>query len=281
MQDFIIELSQYARGIDSDFILIPQNGEEMLFDDIDAEKSGNTSVLNAIDGVGVEEVYDGSKADEYRFNMLKKLSSEKILVADHLSDNSLLSNHFSFADQNNWIAFPRQKENYDYKVIQSQIHNENTLDINSLSDAKNYLYLISSENYATKNDFISTIDATNYDMVIIDAFFGDELFSSADILALQTKPNGARRLVIAYMSIGSAENYRYYWQDKWRRGKPNFLKKKYDGYKDECWVEYWDPEWKKIIYGNDDSYTKKFLNAGFDGTYLDNVEAFYFLYHRK
>jgi len=45
-------------------------------------------------------------------------------------------------------------------------------------------------------------------------------------------------------------------------------------------VQFWNPEWQKIIYGNDDSYMKKILDAGFDGAYLDNVEAYYFLYNK-
>jgi len=61
---------------------------------------------------------------------------------------------------------------------------------------------------------------------------------------------------------------------------PLFIKRKYEGYDDEYWVRFWKPEWHKIIYGNDDSYIKKILDAGFDGAYLDNVEAYYFLYFR-
>ena len=59
------------------------------------------------------------------------------------------------------------------------------------------------------------------------------------------------------------------------------LKKKYDGYTDEFWVNFWEKEWQTIIYGNDNSYMKKIITAGFDGAYLDNVEAYYFLFHNE
>ncbi|HEC89701.1 MAG TPA: hypothetical protein ENI44_03860, partial [Thermoplasmatales archaeon] len=39
-------------------------------------------------------------------------------------------------------------------------------------------------------------------------------------------------------------------------------------------VKYWYPEWQSIIYGNNDSYLKKILDAGFDGVYLDVIDAF-------
>ena len=86
-------------------------------------------------------------------------------------------------------------------------------------------------------------------------------------------------MLIAYVNVGAAENWRYYWQDKWKLHRPAWLKKEYDGYDDEIWVKFWDKDWKNIIYGNDDSYMKKIIDVGFDGAYLDNVEAYYYLYN--
>ena len=163
-------------------------------------------------------------------------------------------------------------------TIPSEISNENSIDVNSLADAQNYLYLISNENYLNKESFIAAINATNYDLVLIDAFFNGQLFTKEEIDALKTKNNGAKRLVIAYINVGAAESYRYYWEEDWKLNHPRWLKKNYDGYPDEIWVKFWHKDWKNIIYGNDQSYTKKLLNSGFDGAYLDNVEAFYFLY---
>jgi cysteinyl-tRNA synthetase len=39
-------------------------------------------------------------------------------------------------------------------------------------------------------------------------------------------------------------------------------------------VRYWDKTWQNIIYGNNDTYLKKIIDAGFDGVYLDVVDAF-------
>lgn len=284
MQDFIISISEYARSQDPDFILIPQNGEEILFEDIDPEKGLRSDLIQAINGYGVEELfYNGSSyaPDDYRLGMLRKVNSSlKVMVADYLDSDSNASGAFQAADAEQFIAFPRNTTNYDYKYIPGTVHNENTDDIQNLSQAKNYLYLISTDNYSDKTSFLTAIQNTNFDVVIIDAFFGDELLSSSDVASLKTKLNGGQRLVISYMNIGSAEKYRYYWKKHWGLHHPLWLKKKYDGYKDEIWVKFWKDEWQEIIYGNDDSYTKKLLNAGFDGAYLDNIEGFYFLYHK-
>ena len=39
-------------------------------------------------------------------------------------------------------------------------------------------------------------------------------------------------------------------------------------------IEYWNEEWQSIIYGNENSYLKKILDSGFDGVYLDIVDAY-------
>lgn len=41
-----------------------------------------------------------------------------------------------------------------------------------------------------------------------------------------------------------------------------------------CLTNDWDENWQAIIYGNDDSYLKKIIDAGFDGVYLDIIDAF-------
>lgn len=281
MQDFIIAISSYARSSNPNFILIPQNGAELLFNDVNADGSLDQNFLAAINGIAVEELYfNGTyQPDDYRLQMLLKTkASIPVLVADYHQSDTTLPLSYQYADSDGFIAFPRVSNNYDYQYIPDSVHHENANDVLSLSAAQNYLYLISTGGFPDKASYLAAIQQTNFDAVIIDAFYGDELLTSAEVSSLKTKANGGQRLVIAYMSIGSAEKYRYYWKEDWKIHHPRWLKKEYDGYPDEIWVKYWKQDWKDIIYGNDESYTKKLLNVGFDGTYLDNVEAFYFLY---
>ena len=76
------------------------------------------------------------------------------------------------------------------------------------------------------------------------------------------------------MSIGQAEDYRYYWQADWRLETPTWLDKEDNNWKGNYYVKYWDRDWQNIIFGNDDAYLKKVIDAGFDGVYLDLVDAF-------
>ena len=78
------------------------------------------------------------------------------------------------------------------------------------------------------------------------------------------------------MSIGEAEDYRYYWKDEWdkKREWPDWIYKENPDWEGNYKVWYWEQEWKDIIFGNDDSYLKKVIDAGFDGAYLDIIDAF-------
>ena len=202
------------------------------------------------------------------------------MVSEFVSDNNFISDAFSKNYNEGFICFTRNSDNYHYKQIPDSVPYENNTDITNLSLAQNYLYLISTENFSTKQEMINAISATNFDLIIIDLFFNGEELTSTEINQLKTKANGGKRLVISYINIGAAEKFRYYWKSNWKLGNPKWIKKKYQGYDDEFWVEFWHKEWQDIIFGNDNSYMKKIINAGFDGAYLDNVEAYYFLYHK-
>ena len=281
MVEFVSELSTYAKNLDPNFLVIPQNGAELAFNYQDINDGLNQNYLSYIDGVGIESLfYNGSlNPDEERLNMLREVvTSKTILVSDNLSDDSNMDNAVSRNSDEGFLAFPRSNNNYDYLYIPDTIYYENADDVLNLLDAENYLYLISTDAYTDRESFISAIEATNYDLVIIDAFFDNVLLSPADVGRMKIKANGGQRLVIAYINVGAAENYRYYWQEKWKLHKPNWLKKPYDGYEDEIWVQFWKSAWKDIIFRNSDSYIDKILISKFDGAYLDNVEAYYFLY---
>jgi len=229
MQDFVINISNYAKGYNPNFIIIPQNGIELAFNNIDPNDGLNTSYMSSIDGIGVEELfYNGTYAlDGERLSMLQHLkASKKVLVSEFVSDNNNIADAFSRNYNEGFICFTRSSDNYHYKQIPDSVPNENATNITSLSLAQNYLYLISTDNYASKQDMINAISLTNFDVVIIDLFFDGVEFTSSEINQLKIKANGGRRLVISYISIGSAEKFRYYWKKKLGASSSLMVKKK-------------------------------------------------------
>jgi cysteinyl-tRNA synthetase len=143
-----------------------------------------------------------------------------------------------------------------------------------LSDAKNFLYLINPEStFTSREDLIMGLIQTDYDVLIIDAFYGERVLDSVAVGALRRQA-GRTRLVLAYMSIGEAEDYRYYWDASWATSPPSWLAEENPEWEGNYKVRYWEKGWRNIIYGNDNSYLQKIINAGFDGVYLDIIDAF-------
>jgi cysteinyl-tRNA synthetase, unknown class len=125
-----------------------------------------------------------------------------------------------------------------------------------------------------------TIADSPYDLVVTDFARGEDRneipLTKEEVKAMQTRPDGSKRLVIAYLSIGETENYRYYWKKEWDKQRPSWMGKENKEWKANYLAKYWEPEWQKIIYGSPEAYVDRVLAAGFDGFYFDRVDAYYF-----
>lgn len=119
---------------------------------------------------------------------------------------------------------------------------------------------------------LDAIARTGFDLVIMDySSDGSQNgeFSKEQISALQNSPTG-RKIVLAYLSIGEAENYRFYWKKEWKPRNPVWIESVNPDWPGNFKVRYWDPAWRIIVK----EYLDRILRAGFDGTYLDVVDAY-------
>jgi len=287
MRDFVLGISSYSKAINSNFIIIPQNGHELLTENGEETGSPVVDYINAIDGVGREDLFYGYDNDNeptpaadndymIAFMDIAEINGVEVLVTDYCWSHSNMDDSYAQNAANAYISFAadhRELDNIpDYPATP---YNVNTDNITSLTEAKNFLYLLNPGTFSTKVEFLNAIQNTNYDLVIMDLFFDDsgELIFD-DVTSLKTKLNGGSRLIIAYMSIGETENYRYYWNSDWNNNPPIWLEEENPIFEGNFKVRYWDEEWQDIIFGNDNSYLKKILDAGFDGVYLDIIDAF-------
>ncbi len=118
--------------------------------------------------------------------------------------------------------------------------------------------------------------AAAHDLIVIDyAKDGsdDTALKPKEIERLKRKPDGSRRLVIAYLSIGEAESYRFYWQKVWQRQKPAWLLGENPEWEENYSVCFWDPGWQQLMCGNPQAYLDRILAQGFDGIYLDKCDV--------
>ena len=118
-----------------------------------------------------------------------------------------------------------------------------------------------------------------YDLVVIDyAREGrsESEFSKDAIQRMKRKPNGQRRLLLAYLSIGEAEDYRSYWKTAWRQGegRPAWLGEENASWNGNYLVRFWDTEWQNLVFAGPGSYLDRIMDLGFDGVFLDRIDVY-------
>lgn len=116
--------------------------------------------------------------------------------------------------------------------------------------------------------------ASNYDMVVIEPIYTEAENTDYPIRATLAHLHQNRRIVLAYIDIGQAEEWRTYWQSGWRIGTPTWIvANDPDGWDGNYPVAFWHPEWKQIWLGPN-GLVADLARQGFDGVYLDWVEAY-------
>jgi cysteinyl-tRNA synthetase len=144
--------------------------------------------------------------------------------------------------------------------------------------------------YQLQNIDLAELKESPYELIVID-YSRDgsqrQAFRPNEIAELKA----AGKKVLAYLSIGEAENYRFYFRSRWiasRSGAPCDVARTARAplWLDESNVEWcgnykvkhWDPAWQKIIYGvragGRKSYLDRIIDAGFDGVYLDIIDGY-------
>ena len=144
---------------------------------------------------------------------------------------------------------------------------------NWLNDITNWLYLIDVN---LSSETVDQIAESGYDMVVLD-FIPSEAdnidYPMAEVVAqFHNAPHPKK--VIAYIDIGEAEEYRVYWQDDWEIGNPAWIVgNDPDGWAENYPVAFWAEAWQAIWLENGGMLDQIGV-AGFDGVYLDWVEAY-------
>lgn len=121
--------------------------------------------------------------------------------------------------------------------------------------------------------------ASPFDLLVIDP---DNLSGwrsnsqSAGVDLIRRRPDGGRRQLLAYVSIGEAETRRAYWSPDWvsSRTPPAWLLAAAapdSGASHR--VRYWDAGWQAKVFGSAQAMVDQIIAAGFDGVYLDRAEV--------
>lgn len=140
---------------------------------------------------------------------------------------------------------------------------------------------VQSWGYQLQKLDLTQLATSPFDLLVIDhapdrAESVEQMFRPAEVARLKTKADGSRRIALAYMSIGEAERYRFYWNEAWvtQASCPSWLGPVNPKWAGNYPVEYWQPQWQSLIFGSSASYADRILSAGFDGLYLDRADVY-------
>lgn len=128
-----------------------------------------------------------------------------------------------------------------------------------------------------QNVDVAALAASDLDMIVIDPSLDDaagRFLTVEECRQLQQKPDGSRRLVIAYLCVGEADTKRWYWPLRYRLSAPAWLGPENPNWPGAHRIEFWNPDWVELVAGETDSVLAKILEIGFDGVLLDRVDAF-------
>ncbi len=122
-------------------------------------------------------------------------------------------------------------------------------------------------------DIDELVDST-YDMVVVD-YSRDGTDATAYTHAEIKRVRDSGKLVLAYLPLGELSDFRFYWQSKWKTGKPGFIGPENPNWPGAFKAKYWKKRfWSKVVQPHLD----RILDAGFDGVWLDTVDAYWFWY---
>ena len=141
---------------------------------------------------------------------------------------------------------------------------------------KSFAYVLQADAFAkSKAAAVGRLAASGRDWIVLDAVFSSgETWTRADLDAIR-RPSPERK-VIAYISIGEAEDYRPYWRMEWGTKKkltaaaPAWLGAENPAWKGNYRVKYWHAGWQHLILAS----VEDAMSRGFDGVYLDIVDGF-------
>lgn len=138
------------------------------------------------------------------------------------------------------------------------------------------LYEARNWHYQLDKVDVDALAANPADVLVIDyATGGGKVPLTADQVArLKTRADGRRRFVISYMSIGEAEQFRYYFKPEWKQQPPEWLGEENCAWPGAHKVRFWHDGWKDLSWRGEGSYLKRIIDAGFDGVYLDRVDIY-------
>jgi len=287
MRDLVCRIGRVAREMKPGFLVIPQNGLELLTKDGRADGEVARRYVTSIDGVAQESLFFGYDGMDLptpgpvrdRLIALVTLARKHdltVLVTDYCGDKANVDCSCGINREHGYLSFAASSRELDrIPAYPDRPVGHSCGRLSSLKEARNFLYVLNLSAFPSKDAFVDAVQKTRFDIVVTDPFYlGTVPFTRREVLALKRKACGGSRFVLAYLSIGEAEDYRPYWKAVWKAAPPPWLHAENPDWPGNYKVRYWMEDWQRLLMGGEGSRLHRIVEAGFDGVYLDIIDAF-------
>jgi cysteinyl-tRNA synthetase, unknown class len=293
MREMIEELSIYSRSRDPNFMIVTRPGFDLLtwsqreYDLAEVKRDPDASFtsgsitpagmpmrryIQMIDGI----VLNGQFCAPLRVpqsDLLAMMNTGlQALSIEHCRDAELASAGLNAAANLQVVSHIDldKKDMFDH-IPTVRPSPENAGNVEHLRAARNMLVSLRSRAFGSRREWLGALQNTNYDVLLVDAFYnGNDPLTKEDVHKLKFKQMGARRLVLAVLDVGYAEDDRFYWQRDWRIGAPTWIHSHGPDRPGQYVIEFWNPAWKAVV----GRYFAGIMDLGFDGVVLDGAEAY-------
>ena len=108
------------------------------------------------------------------------------------------------------------------------------------------------------------IKRADFDIWVVDP--DDSNLNNTEINSIQRD----WKILLAYLSVWEAEDYRSYWKDSWLDDSPSFIYKMNPNWDWNYKVNYWDEKWKDIVFKQIDNI----IELWYDWAYLNVIDSY-------
>lgn len=297
MYDLLKEMREYVTRKNYPSFAMINNGGSLIFipdEDKNWTDAKIEKLAKLVDGVCIEDLNYGINAnydiaddtetpESIRNEFLQTIAAftkygVKGIILDYASTESKIVDGLKKSKEAGCIGSVAIDRNLT-KLPNYTFPDENEDAVYHFADLKTYFALLNPTpdtdgSFTDKEDYIAKLSATNIDAMILDIYYGEEILTQDDVNRLKFKPNGKRRQVYCYMSLGEAEDYRPYFNKSWSTTMPDWIAEENKDWDGNYKVKYWTDEWKKVLFGTPNSYLDGILKLGFDGVFLDVIDAY-------
>jgi|YelNatPaOPRAMG01_1025707.scaffolds.fasta_scaffold04255_2 cysteinyl-tRNA synthetase len=291
MVAFVEAVAAHARAAEPGFGVFPQNA---------AELGQDPGYLATVTGIGQEDAFYGYQGPGKKTPEKVTEQIESDLDRFEAAGKLVLTVDYPFRNRNK-PAFSRSVQKkidrlYSLSAERGYVPYATVLNLDWLtmnpghapsanhggiaewSQVTSFAYQLQPSRGQSRSGFLAALGAAGYDLLVLDYSFDGsdaEAFTPAEIADLKAQCGGK---LLAYVSIGEAEDYRWYWNQAWdanHDGKPDPGAPAWLGPENPQWpgdyrVRFWDPAWQAIVF----QYVDKVMAQGFDGVYLDTVDTY-------